>query len=135
MPTTMNDVLATALDKLPKHSRPEAGEYSGKAVLAVQFDIRVGQDHPQRVVNQIPWMRMFTIAISKLNRATGETVEAIARAALAGEPIEEEEISARAKRAVDALCEATTKVVKGPVTGSCTVTEVVGFELLGGERR
>lgn len=101
------------------------GAYKGRAVLEIDFDIKVGEDYVQRIVGKVPWMALAAVLMNKLN---GVTLEAALREALAADKDGAElveDLNARASDAMEILVGSTETPCKGKVTGSATVVKAL----------
>lgn len=122
-----NPILALALSKcdidkaLRKTIAP--AQYSGRAVVEVEYDLKVGAPSNQRVSAAVPWQRIAALALSKLNPAS---IEAVVREAASTDTATaiEEEIATRAKVIINDLLDGSIREVAGRVTGDVRVTSV-----------
>jgi hypothetical protein len=133
--STIEQIISTAVSKAPV-VRAEPGTYRGKATLSIAFDYKVGEPFKQHVTASVPWQTLFSLALSKLNGVTVETLVEEAVAIMDREETPEQAaIAARAKAAVAKLVAKTEREVSGKITGSCMILEVPALELAGEDGR
>lgn len=123
--TILDPVTILAMSKLPNvRNSVEPGSYKGRAVVVVDYGLNVGEDFEQSVAAAMPYQRLFLSALSKLNAALGDVAfgEALASIVLDETPEEHRaDLAERAKAVHAAMAKATTRTVKGKVTGTANM--------------
>ena len=116
--TVLTPAEAIALTKFdPENARDDmsTGDHAVRFAVEVAGILKVGEDYNQRFVAKAdPWT-MLSVALSKLNNVT---IESIVAEALSVEPELAKAIKAKADIAIDALKAATVQRARGKVTGA-----------------
>lgn len=101
------------------------GEYPIDTLVRVRGKMTVAPDHEAKVATAIPWQRLFALALSKLNNATVESL--VAEALRANGQLEgaTQEISERARVAVERIVGTSKRTVRGAVRVDLSIEELV----------
>lgn len=117
------NVILLALKKIqPNRDAVGPGEYSGRAMVEIDFSLRVGDDYTQPIVGKVPWMAVAAVLFGKVN---GATMAAILAEALDAPDEMVKGVKNEAAEAIAELVAETETDCKGKVTGSATVLSVV----------
>ncbi len=128
-----NPIVALALSKLFTSKKDAkairenvgVGEYPIDTTVKLVGTMKVFEDHQAIINAKVPWERLFTVALSKLN---GVTIESLVREALAESlPLDGEVVTVKdlALIAVQSIKEANTETRKGAVKLNVSVEELV----------
>ena len=117
-----DSVALLALEKV-KSDRDAVGpgEYSGRAVVTLDYVLKVGEPYEQRIVGKVPWMALCAVLFGKVN---GITLESAIREAIDAKEEAIEDMNARAADAMECLTQPTMRECRGKVTGSANVVGI-----------
>lgn len=119
----------------------DPGTHLIDVVAQVRGELKVGEDHDTRQPNAIPWQRIATRLLGKVNASTRRKVIADS---LQAEARDADDIKAEAQKVVDELLEETIVTRSGAVRGELIAVNVSGLVTLaersihkveGGRRR
>ena len=128
----MNEILTAAIQKI-KLTREQrdaisAGQYKGSALVCVDYDLKVGDDYPQRIVGKADAWKLLLVALSHLNNVT---IESIAREAINADPALVKSLKEKANTATAAIKATTWTDCKGKITGTVIAREAAFVEDTG----
>lgn len=104
----------------------EPGSHEIDVVAQVRGELKVGEDHDAKQANAIPWQRIATRLLGKVNASTRRSVIANS---LQAEADGADEIKAEAQAVVDELLEETIIVRSGAVRGELIAVNLTGMVL------
>lgn len=136
---TISDLVVVAIRrgiKAFEDTKLPPGQYPVDSHVRVIGQLKVGEPHPAKIANDIPWQRLCCLLLDKLNATTAqattdEVIEAFLRGALSDELKQRAEaFKPRVQGLVDRILGVTRRTVSGAVTGNIVLMPVGVLDMI-----